>query len=290
VLQQQLRMKTVILSMDIEDWYHLDYFRHAACDRGCSLLDGVGVYRDLIAEAGVPSSFFIVGELIAGIAGTLRQLAVEGHDIGVHTWAHQRPMTMTTAEFAEDLAHSKRELENTLGRAVEGFRAPCFSMDRPRLELVRQAGYAYDSSRIEFGYHPLYGTLDMQGFSSPEPNIYRQDDFFEFQASTLGCGKKQIPICGGGYLRIFPWMAMKSLVGAYLKSQKMYAFYIHPFELSRKPLPPLPPGVPLRSRFRCSYGRKSVAGKLQAMIALLKRRGYRFTTFAAIRQELLSQK
>jgi peptidoglycan/xylan/chitin deacetylase (PgdA/CDA1 family) len=276
--------------LDIEDWYHLDYFRGLACDRSNSLLDGVDVYCDLIAEVGIPSSFFVVGELIEGIAGRLRQLANSGHDVGVHTWAHKRPLTMTTEEFADDLAHSKRELENAIGKPVEGFRAPCFSMDRARLNLVRQAGYGYDSSRIDFGFHPLYGTLDMEGYSSVEPNVFRQDDFFEFQASTLGCGKKQVPICGGGYLRIFPWLVMTPLIGAYLKTTKMYVFYIHPFELSRRPFPPLPPEVPLRSRFRCSYGRTSVARKFKALIALLKRRGYRFTTFTALRQEFLALK
>jgi hypothetical protein len=283
-------MKTAILSLDIEDWYHLDYFRGLACDRSNSLLDGVDVYCDLIAEAGIPSSFFVVGELIEGMTGRLRQLADLGHDLGVHTWLHQRPLTMTSEEFADDLTRSKRELENAIGKPVGGFRAPCFGMDRARLDLVRQAGYTYDSSRIEFGFHPLYGTLDMEGYSSVEPNVFRQDDFFEFQASTVKCANKQLPICGGGYLRIFPWMLMKSLTGAYLKTEQMYVFYVHPFELSRRPLPPLPSGLPLRSRFRCGYGRASVARKFKALVALLKRRGYRFTTFARLRQELLARK
>jgi polysaccharide deacetylase family protein (PEP-CTERM system associated) len=282
-------MKIAVLSMDIEDWYHLDYFRKFSCDREHSLLDGVEIYRQLLAEQGIPSSFFVLGELIAGNASLLRQLAGEGHDVGVHGWDHTRPLTMTPTEFSGDLERSKQELENVLGQAAAGYRAPCFSLDRPRLELVRQAGFAYDSSRIDFGIHPLYGTLDMQGFATAASSIYRQDDFYEFQVSTLGCGKKQLPISGGGYLRIFPWMAMKPLIKAYLKTESLYVLYIHPFELSRKAMPPMPRGVPWRNRFRSGWGRSSVAKKLKALIALLKRHGYRFSTFAALRQELLKQ-
>jgi polysaccharide deacetylase family protein (PEP-CTERM system associated) len=280
-------MKVAVLSMDVEDWYHLEYLRKFPCNREKSLLDGVDIYRELLAEEGIRSTFFVLGELIAQNARLLRRLAEEGHDLGLHGWEHTRPLTMTPAEFAADLTRSKSEMENTLGQTVAGYRAPCFSLDRPRLEQVRQAGFTLDSSRIDFGMHPLYGTLDMQGFAAIEPSIYRQVDFFEFQASTLGLGNKQIPVSGGGYLRIFPWMVMKPLIKSYLKTQSLYVFYIHPFELSRESMPPMPPGVPWHNRFRGSWGRSSVRRKLKALIALLKRHGYRFSTFADLRQELL---
>jgi polysaccharide deacetylase family protein (PEP-CTERM system associated) len=278
-------MKVAVLSMDVEDWHHLEYFRRYSCDRSVSLLDGVEVYRELLAMEGIPSSFFILGELAAAHAPLLRKLAEEGHDLGVHGWDHKRPLTMTPGEFADDLDRAKKELENAVGQAAAGYRAPCFSLDRPRLEMVRQAGFAYDSSRIDFGIHPLYGTLDMQGFAMADPCIYRLEDFFEFQVSTLSWGRKQLPVSGGGYLRIFPWMIMRRLIQTYLKTESLYVLYIHPFELSRKS-PPLPPGMPWRNRFRFGRGRSSTAGKLKALIALLKQHGYRFATFASLRREL----
>src|SRR3989442_648447 len=42
--------RTAVLSMDVEDWYHLDYFHRPSCDASCSLLDGLDVYLELLAR------------------------------------------------------------------------------------------------------------------------------------------------------------------------------------------------------------------------------------------------
>ena len=41
-------MKSAIFTMDIEDWYHLDYFNSNQCDRKYSMLDGIDVYREIL--------------------------------------------------------------------------------------------------------------------------------------------------------------------------------------------------------------------------------------------------
>ncbi len=283
-------MNTAVLSMDIEDWHHLDYFRDKACDKTVSLLDGVSVYADILAEEGIASSFFVVGDLIAEQRNLLRRLDGQGHDVGVHGWEHTRPLMMTPDQFDGDIRRCKTGLEDVLGHAAEGYRASCFSLDRERLDLVRNAGFTFDSSRIQFGVHPLYGTLDMEGYQELAANIYRMGDFYEFQVSTLRLGGRDLPISGGGYLRIFPWWIMGRLIRLYLKSGALYVLYIHPFELSPRENPPFPREVRRCARMRFSHGRASVARKLKALIQLLKQQGYRFTTFSSLRRELVSAK
>lgn len=53
-------MKKVVLSIDVEDWYHLDYFDRHECDTNNSLLDGLDVYIELLESLSIPSSFFCV--------------------------------------------------------------------------------------------------------------------------------------------------------------------------------------------------------------------------------------
>jgi polysaccharide deacetylase family protein (PEP-CTERM system associated) len=283
-------MKIAVLSLDIEDWYHLDYFRESACDRSRSLLDGVDVYREILARYDIRSSCFVVGELVSQLRGLLADMQGEGHELGVHGWDHKRPLMMTPEQFDADLRKSKDALENAIGASASGYRAPCFSLDRQRLDLIQAAGFGYDSSRILVRGHPLYGSLDLANFDTAAPYVFRHRDFFEFQISTLEMLGKSIPVSGGGYLRIFPWLLMRWLTQRYLREGQLYVLYIHPFELSARPSPPLPGGVPWRSRVRFRLGRKTVAAKLAALIELLQANGYRFTTFAALRGELLAQR
>ena len=280
-------MKYAILSLDIEDWYHVDYFARKKCDRTYSMLDGLDGYLKIIESHQIPSSFFVLGEIIPKIKTKLQEISQLGHDIGSHGQSHIRPLTISTEEFESEVSSCKKELENVLGKEVSGYRAPCFSLDRARLDILKQVGYLYDSSRILFGDHPLYGEIDMSGFTKCSSEVYRHEDFFEFQLSTLALGGKQIPVSGGGYLRIFPWLLMKNLLSKYLKQEELYVMYIHPFETSSLPNPVYPEGVSLANKVRFSLGRPSVSDKLSKVIKLLRGNGYQFTTFANLREKLM---
>lgn len=274
-----------VLSMDVEDWYHLDYFQGAAHDRSGSMLDGLDIYVDLLEERGIRTTFFVLGELAEPLAPRLRSMAAAGHEIASHGMAHRRPLLMTADEFAADLRQSKAALETVVQRSVDGFRAPCFSIDRPRLEEVRKAGYTYDSSRIDFTGHPLYGSLDLEGFGAVTSGHHRQEGFHEFEVSTLPLFGKRLPISGGGYLRIAPWAVMRPLVQAHLARHPLYVLYIHPFELSRRPNPAALAGLSRPQRLRFSVGRAGVARKLDLLVRLLRRNGFSCTTFRELRQQ-----
>lgn len=279
-------MKVAVLSMDVEDWFHLDYFPHDACDSTQSLLDGIDVYESLLLSEGVLSTFFILGELAASLAPRMRQLARSGNEIASHGWDHRRPLMLDLTEFREDIRRSKNELESLLGTRVYGYRAPCFSLDRPRLDILRLEGFAYDSSRIETAKHPLYGKLDVAGFSQIRPWVFHDKGFTIFEVSTLRLGKLSIPISGGGYIRLLPWWLMKGMLSKYLSKESFYILYIHPFELSPLPDPALPPSVGFSTRLRFSRNRSRVPKRLRQVIHMLKVKGYRFTTFSGLCNEL----
>jgi len=196
---------------------------------------------------------------------------------------------MDVNSFHQEIVSCKNELEQMLGKSITGYRAPCFSLDRERLNILKEVGYKYDSSRIEFGDHPLYGEIDMSGFKEESPGVYRMDDFYEFQISTLDCGGKQIPVSGGGYLRIFPWFLMRKLLKKYLAADSLYVLYIHPFEFSSKANPAFPKSTSLANKFRFSLGRSTVSKKFDRVIQLLKEQGFHFTTFSNLRKNLMKE-
>lgn len=274
-------MKKAVLSMDIEDWYHLDYFDKAECEYNAknSMLDGIGVFSKILEKYGIRATFFVVGELAEILKPVLRSLEQAGHEIASHTYSHRRPLTISSDDFEKELVQSKMVLESVIDGKVSGFRAPCFSMDRDCLEKVRAAGYNYDSSRIDFSQHPLYGSLDMDGFKADLKGHYYKDNFHEFEVSSLKIWNRSIPVSGGGYLRIFPWIMMKHLLKRYLKDNDFYVLYIHPFELSERECPQLPSSTSASTRQRFNYSRASVPKKLAKLINLLESNGFEFSTF-----------
>lgn len=279
-------MKLAVLSMDVEDWFHLDYFPRDACDATQSLLDGIDVYENLLATEGVVSTFFVLGELAASLVPRMGQHAKSGNEIASHGWDHRRPLMLGLTEFQEDVRRAKNELESLLGSRVYGYRAPCFSLDRSRLDILRLEGYTYDSSRIETAVHPLYGKLDLAGFSQVRPWVFYDNGFTAFEVSTLKLGKLSVPISGGGYIRLLPWWLMKGMLSKYLSRESFYTLYIHPFELSPQPDPVLPLSTGFSTRLRFSRNRTLVPQRLRQVIRLLKSKGYRFTTFSGVCNEL----
>jgi polysaccharide deacetylase family protein (PEP-CTERM system associated) len=280
-------MKKVILSLDVEDWYHLDYFQRSECDISESLLDGLDVYVDLLRELSLPSSFFVLGEIAATKIDYFQQLVQAGHDVGSHGWDHRRPMTMSPQAFQDDLNRCLKAMQEINGESGFGYRAPCFSLDRERLNIVKESGFIYDSSRIDFGNHPLYGSIDMEGYDPNGSFVYQQEGFLEFEVSTLPVLGKNIPISGGGYLRLFPWTLMKRLVTRHLLKNELYILYIHPFELSKLATPKTPESTSLTTQFRFGHGRNQVIDRIKRLIDLLYDHGYEFTTFRSLHKEIM---
>jgi polysaccharide deacetylase family protein (PEP-CTERM system associated) len=278
-------MKKAVLTLDVEDWYHLDYFNRHECDTNNSLLDGLDVYVDLLESLSLPSSFFVLGEVAETKIDFFKGLVKSGHDVGSHGWNHIRPMTLRTDEFRADLYRSRDVMKEINGERGFGYRAPCFSLDRERLDIVMGSGFAYDSSRIDFGSHPLYGSIDMHGYDNLSKAVYRSGEFFEFEATTLSVLGKNIPISGGVYLRLLPWFLMKTLISQYLKKNDLYVLYIHPFELSQLPVPAVPDSTTALTKFRYSHGRNTVVDKITRLVDLLRFNGYSFTTFSEIQKE-----
>ena len=280
-------MKKVILSLDVEDWFHLDYFDRNECNISNSLLDGLEAYVELLESMSLPSSFFVLGEIAEKKLSFFKDLVAKGHDVGSHGWDHVRPMTMTVNDFQNDLLKCSRTMRDINKSRAFGYRAPCFSLDRERLEIVKSSGFAYDASRIDFGNHPLYGSINMSGFEKLAESVFQDDTFFEFEATTLKLLGKNIPISGGGYLRLFPWPLMRQLLLKHIAKNNIYIFYIHPFELSSRPTPVLPKSTPLFTKYRFSLGRKEVKTRIERLVDMFGSNDYQFTTFSGLRHDFL---
>ncbi len=94
------------------------------------------------------ATFFVIARDLGDLAKRplLEEIVRRGHAVASHTTTHRLLPTLSTEEKRREVFESKARIEAELGVEVEGFRAPGFAIDRESLELVAEAGYAYDSS------------------------------------------------------------------------------------------------------------------------------------------------
>jgi polysaccharide deacetylase family protein (PEP-CTERM system associated) len=273
--------KYAVLSLDVEDWYHLDYFASTNTDKTYSMLDGVNNFLEIVDSHGIPSTLFSLSDIIPKVKNELVSALKNNHEIASHGVSHQRPLTLSSEEFTHDLRESKDQIEQMIGSEIYGYRAPCFSINNTLIKNLVEVGFKYDSSAINFSSHPLYGGLNLSSFEKKLDNVYQDKFLTEFELPTYKMFNRNIPISGGGYLRIFPWIFMKNLLQNHLQNNNTYFLYIHPFELSKMSVPNVE-NINLLRKIRFKYGQENTSSKFQKLIYLLKENNYEFVTFKSL--------
>ena len=81
------------------------------------LLDG-------LKERGAKATFFLIGQQIEDNAALVARMAEEGHQIGNHTWSHQRLDGILPDEAAQEVARTEAALEALLGGGEYWLRPP----------------------------------------------------------------------------------------------------------------------------------------------------------------------
>ena len=276
--------RKAVFSMDVEDWFHLEYINGLKKIEKLSMKDGILKYLNILSKYDIRANFFIVGNIIPYCIEEIQSIIDAQHEIGLHSFNHDRPITLSEENFLDDLIQNIQSLEN-LGVTPKGYRAPCFALGNSYLNLLARdfKQLLFDSSFINQKEHPLYTPLDLNKleFKKREEGIFEKNGFLEFEVSTVKFFNFRIPISGGGYIRILPWFVYKFLLKKYLKTGKFYTFYIHPFELSNRKIS-LPKEVSIFNRFRFHYNRRKTYQRIEKTISLLKRYGYSFHTFSEL--------
>ena len=257
------------LSVDVEDWFHVGAFENVIprsswetlddrIDRNCNLI------LDLFAEADVQATFFTLGWVAARHGPLMRRIAAAGHEIASHGWAHERVFRMDRASFAEDLASSRKALEDAGGMAVRGYRAPSFSIDHrtPWAYMVlAEQGFAYSSSVAPIS-HDHYGWREAPRFAfRPLPWA----DLIEIPVTTAMLGSRRMAAGGGGFFRVLPYAFSRWAIRQVNRVEGRPAvFYFHPWEID--PGQPRVPNAPMKSRLRHYTNLAGMAGKLRQLV------------------------
>lgn len=228
-----------VFSVDLEDWYQgLEIDMDHWGPYPPRLHHGLGPLLDLLEEANVRATFFILGWQAERTPEVVRRLAASGHEIASHGWSHRFIYRLTPESFRAELRRSRDLLEQLSGRPVVGFRAPFFSITAGALwalDVLAEEGFLYDSSIFPtFNYR--YGIPGADRY----PGWIRTPSggrLYEIPLSTVrmpdanAARGVNLPLGGGGYFRLYPYAVTSRLAHHLLgRERRGLVFYVHPWE------------------------------------------------------------
>ena len=221
---------------------------------------------EVLARHDARATFFTLGRIARDMPHLVRAIASEGHEVASHSFFHRRLFNFTPDQTRAAMRDSKRILEDASGTAVVGFRAPDFSITRANqwaFDILREEGFAYDSSVYPTGIHDLYG---IGGFST-QP-ITLPGGLIEVPMSTVSICGQAVPFGGGGYFRLYPLWLTRMLAARATHQGSPFVFYLHPCEMGV-----IVPRIREMSRarsLRTYVGIRNAAGKLERLLTSLR--------------------
>jgi peptidoglycan/xylan/chitin deacetylase (PgdA/CDA1 family) len=108
----------------------------------------VPLVLDLLDRVGVRSSFFIPGRVAERHPARVEEVVARGHEIGHHGYTHTSPTKLSAADEERELLKG-REILESFGAEVRGYRSPSWDFSPATLALLEQHGFAYSSNLMD---------------------------------------------------------------------------------------------------------------------------------------------
>ncbi len=258
------------LTIDVEDYFQVQAFsdvisRKDWCQYPMRVANNTYRLLELLEQRGIHATFFILGWVAERCPSLVRDIFKAGHEIGSHGYGHQMINLGDEKSFRRDISHAKSILEDQIGIDVRCFRAPSYSITTKTLwalEILGELGFEYDSSIFPV-HHDYYGIPDAPRF--PHYRFLRDGGrLLEFPPSTLPAYGINLPVAGGGYLRLLPYGVTAWAIRRINEKEAQPAMvYLHPWEID-----PEQPRVaaPWASRFRHYQNLRSTEEKLRRLL------------------------
>lgn len=258
-----------LLSFDIEDWFQVENMKGVISredwdGKELRVLKNTQKLLNILNKYDTKATFFILGWIAEKIPNLVSEISKRGHEIASHGYGHDLINNLTENEFREDIKRSKKILENIVGEKVIGYRAPTFSINDRAINILLEEGFKYDSSFFPSSMHDRYGKINSIEIESGSRIKKIKENFYEILIPTLDIFGIRIPWGGGGYFRFIPYPIYKIGIKKIIKKQKIFTFYLHPWEID--PLQPKVKNIRLDYKIRHYNGINSTECKLNKLI------------------------
>ena len=108
----------------------------------------VGVPRilALLERYAIPATFFVPAVCALLRPDEAPGYIAAGHEVGVHGWIHERNTLLSHGEELDLISRAADVLQAQTGIRPGGFRSPSWDFSDSTLDVLREVGFAYDSS------------------------------------------------------------------------------------------------------------------------------------------------
>jgi polysaccharide deacetylase family protein (PEP-CTERM system associated) len=239
------------LTIDVEDYFQVSALApHIARSRWdempCRVERNLDRLLALLDDKGAHATFFTLGWVAERYPQVIRRIVDGGHELASHGYGHLRASEQSRADFGQDIRRAKAILEDLGGVAVQGYRAPSFSIGTGNpwaFDVIAESGYRYSSSVYPVR-HDHYGMPD-----APRFPYEARAGLIEIPVTTTRLLGRNLPAGGGGYFRLAPYPVSRWAIRRVNRvDQRPAIFYFHPWEID--PHQPRIAGVALKTRFR----------------------------------------
>jgi polysaccharide deacetylase family protein (PEP-CTERM system associated) len=228
------------LTVDVEDYFHVSAFeksvnRNDWDNYPLRVEKNTRQLMDMFDEAEVKATFFVLGWVAERNRRLISEIAERGHEVACHGYSHQLIYNQTCEVFRQETIHSKSLLEDIVQVPVRGYRAASYSITRKSLwalDILAEAGFDYDSSIFPVR-HDRYGIPG----AKEVPHILQTPEghsLAEFPLSTAKVFNYKLPVAGGGYFRLYPYLLTRAGLRQVNSRMQPFIFYLHPWEIDPK--------------------------------------------------------
>ena len=232
-----------ILGIDFEEWYHPELVKnHVKADQKIpKVFKGIDKILDLLNKHNISATFFVVGDILQHTPELIDKIISNDHEIAFHTMHHDR---IDSLNFLNKFDDELKEFKKLTNNKSKGFRAPTFSLNEKSsfiIKMLEKYNYIYDSS-IMPAKTSMYGNpnADKKPYKITSENLESNSvdgKLLEFPLMVTKFLGKQIPACGGFYLRTLPLYIIKNAIKNYEKEHMPACFYVHSWELTPELMP-----------------------------------------------------
>jgi len=241
-----------VCTVDLEEWFHicasgLDALRPEHWDRLPSRVElTTRLLLDLLDEANVRATFFVVGWVAERYPQLVATLAAGGHEVGSHSHLHRKVYELDRESFRADLRTSSRALAAAGVSAVTMFRAPEWSINERSLWAL--AVLAEEGVRIDASMAPvkLVGSPDFPRYPHVRNTV--AGPITEIPPLVADRFRQVMPMGWGWGLRMSSPRRILRTVDTANRAGLPAVLTIHPWELD-----PQPPRVRLPARLQFAH-------------------------------------